>query len=147
MTTWQVRCLMAPRMWIKVTGSVCGLITVDVNLAQTSSEIQLTSLPVSHNATAECCAMWMSISGTALCLLTRLPATADLIKEQTFVITYDSRGRTSSFPLISCGEEEPFRFPPNAFAGSCRFLDPYVVRSTLGPVLYCAPVSRILGAP
>jgi hypothetical protein len=53
MTTWQLRRLMAPRMWIEVTGSVCGLIKVDVNLAQTSFEIQLTSLPVSNNATAE----------------------------------------------------------------------------------------------
>jgi hypothetical protein len=38
-------------------------------------------------------------------------------------------------------------FPPNALAGSGRFLGRYVVGSTLGPVLYSAPVSRILGAP
>jgi hypothetical protein len=73
-------------------GSVGGFPPVDVNLAQTSSEIQLTSLPVSNKATVECCAMWMSISGTTLCLLVGFPATADLNKEQTFVITCDARG-------------------------------------------------------
>jgi hypothetical protein len=89
--------------------------------------------------------MWMSISGTTLCLFVRFPTTADLIKEQTFVITCDARGRTSSFPFLSCGEEERFRFSPDALAGSCRSLGRYVVGSTLGPVLYSAPVSRILG--
>jgi hypothetical protein len=133
MTTWQLRCPMAPRRWIEVIGSVGGLIPVDVNLAQTSSEIQLTSLPVSNNAMAECCAMWMSISGTTLCLLTRLPATGDLINEQC------SRSNIKfSFDFVRRRRTVPFS--PER---TCWFL------SLLGPLRCWDPrsVLRILGAP
>jgi hypothetical protein len=83
--------------------------------------------------------MWMSISGTTLCLFVRFPTTADLIKEQTFVITCDARGRTSSFPVLLCGEEERFRFSPErtcwfrSLPGPLRCREYFRPRSVLRP--------------
>lgn len=134
MTTWQLRCPMAPRIIDYSNCYGCGFFPVVISLTQTSFEIRLTLLPVSSNATIDCCANWITFSGITFFLLVCLPTTFDSIRERTFIVTWYARG-ASSFSCVLCGEKNTSVFFFLAsFFGFCCFVSRCVVGNTLDSI-------------